>query len=41
MIHFTLFTFQMYSSLLRFHQKEHQNHSNGMNEHKNIEGDQT
>ena len=40
MIHFTLFTFQMYSSSLRFQQKEPKNHSNGMNNHKNVEGDQ-
>ena len=41
MIHFTLFTFQMYSSSLRFQQKEPKNHSNDMNDHKNVEGDQT
>ena len=34
MIHFTLFTFQMYSSSLKFQQKEPKNHSNGMDEHK-------
>ena len=28
-------------NLLRFQQKEPNNHSNGMNEHKSIEGDQT
>ena len=41
MIHFTLFTFQMYSSSPRFQQKEPKNHSNGMNDHKNVEGDKT
>ena len=41
MIHFALFTFQMYLSSLRFQQKEPNNNSNGINEHKNIEGDQT
>ena len=35
-----LHTFQMYSSSLRFQQKEPKNHSNGMNEHKNVEEDQ-
>ena len=33
MIHFTLFTFQMYSSSPRFQQKEFNNHSNGLNKH--------
>ena len=41
MIYFTLFTFQIYSSSLRFQQKEPKNHSNGMSDHKNVEGDQT
>ena len=41
MIYFTLFMFQMYSNSLRFQQKELKNHPNGMNDHKNIEGDQT
>ena len=41
MTHFTLFTFQMYSSSLTFQQKEPKNHSNGMKDHKNVEGDQT
>ena len=41
MIHFTMFTFQLYSSSQRFQQKEPKNHSNGMNNHKNVEGDQT
>ena len=40
MIHFILFTFQMYSNSLRFQQKEPNNHSNSMNEQKNVEGDQ-
>ena len=40
MIHFTLFMFQMYSSSLIFQQKEPKNHSNSMNKHKNVEGDQ-
>ena len=31
----------MYSSSPRFQQKEPKNHSNGMNDHKNVEGDQT
>ena len=41
MIHFTMFTFQVYSSSLRFQQKEPKNHSDGINNHKNVEGDQT
>ena len=32
-----LHMFQMYSSSLRFQQKEPKNHSNGMNEQKNVE----
>ena len=39
MIYFTFFTFQMYSSSLRFQQKEPKNHPNGMNDHKNVERD--
>ena len=31
----------MYSTSLRFQQNEPKNQSNGMNEHKNIKGDQT
>ena len=38
MIHFTLFTFQMYSSSIRFQQKES---TVCMNKQKNVEGDQT
>ena len=41
MIHFTMFTFQVYSSSLRFQQKEPKKHSDGINNHKNVEGDQT
>ena len=33
--------FLMYSSSLRFQQNERKNHSNGMNNHKNVKGDQT
>ena len=31
----------IYSSSVRFQQKEPKNHSNGMNKHKNIKGDET
>ena len=40
-VHFTLISFRMYSRLLRFQQNKSKNHSNGMNEHKNVKGDQT
>ena len=39
--HFTLITFQMYSSSLRFLQNEPKNHSNGMSGQKNAKEDQT
>ena len=37
MIYFRLFMFQMYSISLTFQQKEPKNHSNDMNDHKNLE----
>ena len=40
-IPFTFITFQMYSSSLIFQQNELKNHSNDMNRHKNVKGDQT
>ena len=40
MIHFILFTLQMYLRSIRYQQKEPKNQTNNMKDHKNVKGDQ-